>query len=109
MGHRVRLVVPSDNEAELGPILGRIIGHWGGCTLLSGKGFWSDKDGVIVQDVLSVLEVSIPLWDQAASEWFSDLADVVRKEWDQDSVYLSVQEEAAIFIGRDGFVEVMGL
>ena len=57
-GTCVRLVIPSGNEQEIAPIIGRIVGRWGGCTITSGNGWWADKDGVPVRDELSVVEVS---------------------------------------------------
>ena len=97
MGHCVRLLVPTDNEGELAPILGRVIGRWGGVTVSDASGWWTDNNGTPVKDKLSVLDCSIGLWDQAARDWWFDISDVVRAEWKQDCVFLSVT-------GSDGYL-----
>lgn len=107
MGHRVRLIIPTDNEQEIGPIIGRIIGRWGGLTVTSGVGWWRGNNGW-VRNKLSVLECSIGLWDQTTREWWYDLAKIVRIEWSQDCVFLSVAEEHAKLIGPGGMVRVIG-
>lgn len=107
MGYNVRLLVPTDNEVELAPIVGRVLGRWGGVTVSDAVGWWSDSSGTPIRDKLSVLECSIGLWDQAARDWWHDISDVVRSTFDQDCVFLSVVEEHAKLIGRDG-IEVIG-
>lgn len=102
VGHRVRLVIPTDNESAIGPIIGRITGRWGGCTVTRAYGWWSDNDGEITRDVLSVVECSIGLWDQEARDWWTDISDVVRSEWDQTCVFLSVVEEQASLVFGPG-------
>lgn len=109
MGHRVRLVAPSDNEMELSPIVGRIIGRWGGCTSYIGRGWWLDAKNQKVIDRLTILETSIGEWDYVAREWWSDLAEIVRKHWEQDCVFLSVvREEAKLLFASDKWEQVGG-
>lgn len=103
-GHRVRLVVPTDNEQAIAPIIGRITGRWGGCSVTSGYGWWSDKNSEPIRDKLSVLECSIGLWDEDARSWWTDLADVVRCGWKQDCVFLSVVPEDAVLVFGPGQV-----
>ena len=107
----VRLVIPSQSEQQIAPVIGRIIGRWGGCTITSGAGWWTDADGTPVKDLVSVVECSIgDAWDQDTARWFHDLADVIRAEWSQDSVFLSVQGETAYLVtgrGPQGW-EVIG-
>lgn len=90
LGHVVRLLVPTDNEAELAPIIGRVIGRWGGVTVSDASGWWTDKSGTPIKDKLSVVECHIGVWDQAARDWWFDISDVVKREWKQDCVMLSV-------------------
>ena len=98
MGHCVRIIIPTDKPADIGPIIGRIIGRWGGCTVTSGYGWWTDESGMAVNDALSVVDTSIGHWNAVIRHWWMDLADVIRREWNQDSVYLSVQSETAFFV-----------
>lgn len=109
MGHCVRLIVPTDKEAELGPIIGRIIGRWDGVTILDGTGWWSppvgnqdDDTKYPVRDKLSILECSIGLWDLDAREWWCDLAAVVCRTFGQDCIFLSVTQETAMLVGCNG-------
>lgn len=91
MGHCVRLLVPTDNEAELGPIIGRIVGRWGGVTMSDASGWWTDANSKPVKDKLTILECFTSSWFHPETrEWWFDLADVVRKEWNQDCVMLTV-------------------
>lgn len=97
MGHRVRLVIPTDNEQEIAPIIGRVIGRWDGCTVTSGYGWWN-SGGKTIRDKLSVLECSLGVWDQNAREWWHCLSDVVRVQQNQECVFLSVVTEHAELI-----------
>jgi len=101
-GHRVRLVIPTDRQADIAPIIGRIIGRWNGCTVTTGHGWWADSGGKPVKDTLSVLECSIGVWDVIAREWFESLADVVRDEWGETCVFLSVVPESAFLVFGEG-------
>lgn len=98
MGYNVKLLVPTKNEAELGPIIGRILGHWGGVTISDASGWATDDNGKPIKDALSVIQCSIGSWDADARAWWFDLADTVRKEWNQESVFLSVTEEKMMLI-----------
>jgi hypothetical protein len=92
MGHCVRLFVPTENPMELSPIIGRIAGQWGGATVSNASGWWKNERGEVIRDQLSVLECCIGLWDQAARDWWHDLADVVRQEWSQDCVLMTIHD-----------------
>lgn len=107
MGHRVRLIIPDHREAAITPIIGKVIGRWGGCTIGLAYGWWSEKDGKPVRDKLSVLECSIGEWTPQVRIWWVDLANVVRKSWDQDCVFLSVVGETAMLIS-DATEEIIG-
>lgn len=114
MGHCVRLIVPTGNEAQLAPIIGRIVGRFGGVTVLIGRGYWSDPDDHIIKgfpitrDKVTVLETSVPgPWHGPVRQWWIDLARVVRDEWEQESVYLSVRDEFVLFVGPGA--EVRGI
>ncbi len=109
MGHCVRLIVPTDNEAQLAPILGRIVGRFGGVTMLTGVGLWDDlvePDGQQcvtappLREQVTILETSVPTWSGPVRQWWIDLARVVRDEWKQESVYLSVREESVLLVGQ---------
>ncbi len=97
MGYFVRLIVPTDNEQSIVSIVGRIVGHWGGCTVTTGYGWWQGKDGY-VKDKVSIIECSIGVWDGPTRTWWHDLADAVRVEWDQESVFLSVAAGISFFV-----------
>jgi hypothetical protein len=112
MGFNVRLIVPTHSEEELGPIIGRIIGRWGGVTVSKAVGWWADEDGVPVKDQVSVLECSIGgEWRQVRSvrEWWFDLAETVRATFDQDSVFLSAHVETAMLVDKIIGVEIIGV
>ncbi len=99
MGHKVRIIIPSDNEVAISPIIGRIIGRWGGCTVTSAYGWWSpDKGEPPVRDKLSVVDTSIGEWNGVIRHWWMDLADVIRREWKQTTVFLSVTGETAFLV-----------
>lgn len=106
MGHCVRIILP-DFEDAMAPIIGRIVGRWGGCTLSDGVGFWSDKNGRIVRDRITIVECNIGPWDSESREWWTDLSDSVRKQWSQDAVFLSVHKSEGLIIGPE-IVEAIG-
>lgn len=108
MGHKIRLIVPTRKEAELGPLIGRIIGRWGGVTISDAVGWWSDKNGKPIRDVLSVLECSIGNWDREAMEWWYDLSVTVCSIFKQDCVFLSVTIEDASLIKLGGTTHSIG-
>lgn len=108
MGHCVRLIVPTDKEAELGPIIGRVLERWGGVTILDASGWWEDDDGNPVKDTLSVLECSVGLWDIETRAWWHDLSAAVCDTFGQDCVFLSVQHETAILVRKDGMSRHLG-
>ncbi len=101
MGHNVKLIVPTGNELEVAPIIGKIIGRWGGCTVTAGKGWWLDKKKGQIFDTLSILECSIGKWNFEAHEWWDDLASIVRSTFKQECVFLSVTLESATLIYAD--------
>ncbi len=102
MGYNIKLIVPTDNELMVAPIVGQVLGHWGGCTVTTGKGWWNDAEKGQILDPLSILECSVDVWDQDAYEWWTDLATAVCATFDQDCVFLSIQDEKAMLIRADG-------
>ncbi len=98
MGYCVRLIVPTDRESELAPIVGRIVGRWDGCTVTTGYGWWNDKTRTPVKDALSVVECSVKLWDHDTRIWWYDLATGVCRTFGQDCVFLSVSRERATLV-----------
>lgn len=98
MGHCVRLLVPTDNEQVLAPIIGRVVGRWGGVIVSDASGWWTNGNGDAIKDKLSVLECSIGVWDHAARLWWFDIVDVVRVTWKQDSVMLTVHDSDGWFV-----------
>lgn len=111
MGHCIRLIVPTDNEAQLAPIIGRIVGRFGGTTVLKGTGYWIDGEPPLAyvnqREQVTVLETSVPTWRGPVRQWWIDLARVVRDEWKQESVFLSVHEESVLLVGMGA--EVTGI
>lgn len=106
MGHCVRLVIPTDNEARIVPIIRKIIGRWGGCTITSGKGWWTDKCRGQIFDRLSVVDCSVPNWDKYTRQWWEDIAIEVCDRFRQDCVFLSVHKESTMLVNRDGMVRI---
>ncbi len=106
VGHNVKLIVPTGNDLELAPIIGKIIGRWGGCTVTSGKGWWVDKKKGQIFDALSILECSIGAYDIEARVWWHDLASAVRAAHDQECVFLSVAAETAVLVYEDHMANV---
>ncbi len=102
MGYCVKLIVPTGNELQTAPIVGKIIGRWGGCTITSGKGWWVDKKLGQIHDVLTIIECSIGSFDHKARMWWEDLAADVCCTFEQTCVFLSTAQETAMLIDHDG-------
>ena len=95
MGYNVKLILPTESEAEANPIIGRVVGAWQGCTITPGFGWGLNKNGKPVRDRLLILRCTVPYWDKNVKAWWRDLAEVARTTWNQASVFLSVSEERA--------------
>ena len=108
MGTCVRLIVPTNNGNELVPIIGRIVGRFGGTTVTKGNGCWASKqaNGCVTRDAITVLDTSVPMWSPTIRQWWVDLAEVVREEWGQESVFLSIHEETAFLVESDSVTTV---
>lgn len=108
MGYKVELFVPTHQTEELGPLIGRIAGKWGGVTVSQEKGWWINGAGDLVPDDVSILKCSVPSWTASTRRWWYDLATTVAKCFEQDRVLLNHRLETAILIDRDGNVETIG-
>ncbi len=99
----VRLIIPYQLPAHglsaTRPFLRRILDRWGGYTSFKGEGFYkSDRTATIHKDSILIVDTSVPTWDTGIEAWWRMLAEDVRKELRQESVYLSVRPEQAYLI-----------
>ena len=108
MGVNVTLVVPSANPLEYASIVGRIIQKWGGVTVVEACGWWMDADGKAVQDRNSILMCSVGGIDDEVYGWWHDMADIVRKVFDQECVFLSFTSQDAELVEAERTVLIGG-
>lgn len=95
----VELTIPTHNEAEIGPIIGRIAGQCGGFTVTKGSGGWIDDNGTLVLDKVSVVKaITKGEWTHADEIWWNDLAMVVCKTWRQDVVVYTVSHTSDTWV-----------
>ncbi len=109
MGVNVTLVIPSIRQMDVNLFAYQIVNRWGGLTSWTASGCWSNADGMLAVERVTVLACSVrAMIDEDVYQWWHDLADRVRVQFDQDCVFLSFTPEDAELVGKQWTTKIGG-